>query len=150
MFCGTAPPLSLAKQATLLLGMHPGFRCIRRGRRYVWRGSIQPTLASDVYTVRIEYEMKKSPAVFVESPTLVPRQGEERVRHRYSDGRLCLYLPAAGEWRPHLPVANSIIPWTSLWLYHYEVWHATGKWLGGGHEPEQNTETTNEENTSKA
>ena len=32
-----------------------------------------------------------------------------------------------------MSVVNTIIPWTSEWLLHYELWHATGKWLGGGH-----------------
>jgi hypothetical protein len=31
-----------------------------------------------------------------------------------------------------MAVADTTVPWTALWLYHYEVWHATGEWLGGG------------------
>ena len=30
---------------------------------------------------------------------------------------------------------ETIVPWASLWLYYYEVWHATGEWLGGGEHP---------------
>jgi len=33
-------------------------------------------------------------------------------------------------------VATTIVPWTSLWLRHYEVWHVTGEWWGGGEHPE--------------
>ena len=29
-------------------------------------------------------------------------------------------------------IANTIIPWTVEWLYYYELWLATGEWLGGG------------------
>ena len=32
-------------------------------------------------------------------------------------------------------IADTILPWTSLWLYFYELWHATGQWLGGGEHP---------------
>lgn len=29
----------------------------------------------------------------------------------------------------------TIIPWTSEWLFNYEVWLATGEWRGGGMHP---------------
>jgi hypothetical protein len=34
-------------------------------------------------------------------------------------------------------VADYIIPWISCWLYFYEVWLATGTWIGGGTHPEK-------------
>jgi hypothetical protein len=49
--------------------------------------------------------------------------------------RLCLYLPSADEWMPTQLIAETIVPWTSLWLFYYETWHATGEWLGGGDHP---------------
>lgn len=129
-------PLSTGTQSALLTSAHPTFKCIRRGRRYAWRGEIQPTTASMTYTVRVEYELGKPPAVFVESPALERREGE-KIPHLYSEERLCLYLPGAGEWKSDLPIATTIILWTYVWLYHYEVWHVTGRWLGGGHEPDR-------------
>jgi hypothetical protein len=27
-------------------------------------------------------------------------------------------------------IATTLIPWTALWLYYYELWLDTGKWLG--------------------
>lgn len=27
-------------------------------------------------------------------------------------------------------IAKTILPWTALWLYYYELWLDTGKWLG--------------------
>lgn len=44
-------------------------------------------------------------------------------------------------------IANTIIPWTIEWLYYYELWLATGEWLGGGDHPEigkPKTEDTSE------
>jgi hypothetical protein len=32
-------------------------------------------------------------------------------------------------------LADTIIPLASLWLFYYEVWFATGEWLGGGEHP---------------
>ena len=33
-------------------------------------------------------------------------------------------------------LSNTIIPWAIEWLYYYELWLTTGKWLGGGRHPE--------------
>ena len=49
--------------------------------------------------------------------------------------RLCLYLPGSGQWTGEMVLATTVVPWAALWLYHYEMWHLTGEWLGGGHEP---------------
>jgi hypothetical protein len=34
-----------------------------------------------------------------------------------------------------MPIADTIIPWTSEWLFFYELWLASGEWHGGGHDP---------------
>jgi hypothetical protein len=57
----------------------------------------------------------------------------------YCQERLCLFLPGSREWNGDDPIALTILPWASLWLYFYEVWHATGEWLGGGVHPEEAT-----------
>lgn len=54
----------------------------------------------------------------------------------YGQESLCLYLPNSGEWTPEMPIAVTIVPWASVWLYFYEFWYATGEWLGGGVEPD--------------
>jgi hypothetical protein len=66
-------------------------------------------------------------------PALRKRQADQRIPHTFYDGSICLHLHE--EWTPAMFVADTIIPWLSLWLYHYEVWHATGVWHGGGQEP---------------
>jgi len=34
-----------------------------------------------------------------------------------------------------MSIASTILPWASEWLFHYEIWRATGEWTGGGREP---------------
>jgi len=34
-----------------------------------------------------------------------------------------------------MPIAKTIIPWTSLWLYFFGDWLITGEWNGGGEHP---------------
>lgn len=100
-----------------------------------WKSVLQPSALSDSYRVRLVYSLEKPPKVFVESPELFHRD-EERIPHQYADGSLCLYLPAAQEWERSMCLADTIVPWTAEWLIHYELWHATGEWHGGGIHPE--------------
>jgi len=60
--------------------------------------------------------------------------------HRYAylfvDGihvSLCLCYPM--EWDAGQLIARTIIPWASEWLLHFEIFVASGRWHGGGHEP---------------
>ena len=116
----------------MLLMRWPTFRLRARGKRHIWEGTLQPTPLSPVYTVRIEHADWRPPQVIVVSPRLEDRD-DAKVPHRYGDGSLCLSLP--GEWRNTDFIADTVIPWTAEWLYHYEVWRVTSEWLGGGEHP---------------
>ncbi len=97
-----------------------------------WIGTITPLDGCNDYRVRIRYRLEKAPRVAVLSPTLSDRGDGNPIPHRYSDGSLCLYFPRYGEWTSNHFLADTILPWASLWLYYYEVWVATGVWHGGG------------------
>jgi hypothetical protein len=66
----------------------------------------------------------------LDPPLESDEQGE--LPHVYPDGGLCLYDPAGNEWDRSRWIADTIIPWTSEWLYHYECWKVTCVWEGGG------------------
>lgn len=100
--------------------------------RLRWRGSLQPTPQSDVYLVQIEYQGMGRPTVTVLEPTM--DVAPKRLPHTFGGTELCLHFP--GEWNSSQLIAYTIVPWASEWLLHYELWLATGDWLGGGHEPE--------------
>ncbi|MGI8423715.1 MAG: hypothetical protein ACR2NO_06330 [Chloroflexota bacterium] len=121
----------------------PGFslRLREKGQRAEWTGRLRPTALSQTYVVRIAYQRWDTPRVYVLSPRLEQRPDGRLVPHRYSKSRPCLYLPSANEWDSDRYIADTIIPWTSLWLYFYEVWLATGDWLGGGEHPEAEGKT---------
>lgn len=55
--------------------------------------------------------------------------------HTYNDEvdkqRLCLFLPQ--EWKEDMLISNTIVHWAIQWMYYYEIWASTGRWLGGGH-----------------
>lgn len=110
-----------------------GSRCrIRRGV-LTCIVDLQPTPVSRRYTVRITHRPPLDPVVEVIAPVLRLHPGAQGLPHVYTDGRLCLYEP--GEWKADMPVASSILPWASEWLFHYEIWLVTGAWTGGGDWP---------------
>lgn len=113
----------------------PGFKSAMRGERMLATGMIQPTALSEVYLVRIEYALGEAPRAYVLRPALRPRDNGDPIPHTYPGPRPCLYLPDSGEWTQSKSIAATIVPWLTLWLLFYEVWHATGDWLGGGSHP---------------
>lgn len=78
------------------------------------------------------------PLVFIRHPPLRPRQSEEFIdlphlqfnSTRPEDSALCLYHPAANEWNNTMLIADTVLPWASEWLLHYELWHLDGVWRG--------------------
>lgn len=130
--------LTLAQQCAAMSSRMPLWR-LRSSRRGIarWEGWLQPTEYSDRYKIRIELTEHGTPKVNLLSHPITNDKGE-RAPHLYNDDRLCLYQPAYKEWRPDMFIHETIIPWSSLWLYHYENWLITGKWFGGGEHPRPN------------
>ena len=108
------------------------------GNRLLWVGHLQPTALSNRYRVRIDVRRSKRmiPDVYVESPKLEDRH-DGTVPHLYDRdrARLCLWLPARGEWSERMWIVDSVLLWASEWLFFYEIWLATGDWKGGGEHP---------------
>ena len=88
--------------------------------------TITVTAPPGTYQVVVNYKMSESPKVFVTEPQL------ERPPHLYDDGSLCLYYPkdVGKRWERNSKIAETIIPWTALWLHYYELYLETGEWLG--------------------
>jgi hypothetical protein len=143
------PTVNLALQNFHVQRRFPEFVFRRERGAGVWRGILQPRLLSSQYRVAVSYRLCSYPRVKVLSPTLVPK-----APHRWGDGTLCLYYPREKPWRRDMLIAETIIPWTALWLYYYELWLDTGKWLGpSSHASDRNlyggsTHPTNKDATS--
>ena len=127
--------LSLVVQAHKLKSYFPDSKCFIRKNILVWKGYLQPMELSQKYIVKVVYQCEKHPDVYVIDPKpLVLAQGEKELPHIYDTKKqhLCLYYRKANEWDEKRFIADTIIPWTSEWLLHYEMWVFTGTWLGGG------------------
>ena len=104
-------------------------------------GALQPTSRSVTYNFILKYNLTDKPRIKIVSPELIKNEKGEDAEHLYPNGYLCLYQPKYREFTRTDLLTDTIIPWTSLWLYHYEVWHLTGEWLGGGEHPTSKTKS---------
>lgn len=136
--------LSVRDQAARMLAF-PAFKTQVQGAWLVSQGEVRPSALSAQYRIEIRYAVGKPPEMRVLSPALVCREMETKIPHMYKQERLCLYFPGSGEWSGEMPLGRTLLPWISLWLYYYEMWHATGEWLGGGIEPVTDKETIRNE-----
>jgi hypothetical protein len=124
--------LSLGTQRANLLTSYPNSLCqIQRGQ-LIWIGTLQPTDFSLKYNIRIKYKIDTRPLIeVIDAPW---KQGGKRPPHTYSDASLCLYYPPSKDFDRTIRLSQTIVPWTSEWLFHYELWLASGQrvWYGGG------------------
>ncbi len=106
--------------------------CLKKGRFEIFL-ILKPTDTSPEYTVKLLAQIN-SPEVriYVANPKINPIENGKVVPHLFSDGSLCLYYPKNNEFKYSDSWADTIIPWTSLWLFYYEIWKETDEWLGGG------------------
>lgn len=125
------PKPTLAEQQVHLQKLIYGSKTkIQRGV-LLWSGELKPLPSSQTYNVSLKYKLGEFPIVKVISPILKSRE-DSKIPHLYDDGSLCLFYPKNLEWSGYMLLANTIIPWTSEWLSHYEIWFITGTWYGGG------------------
>lgn len=128
-------PISMPVQMARLKQAYPESHATLKRDVLCWVADLTPTPVSRTYRVKLEIHKDGKPVVRLVRPTLQTRDGE-RCPHLYRGGVLCLYLPGAFEWTKEMQLVETIVPWISEWLAHYEVWLATGEWTGGGVHPD--------------
>lgn len=116
--------LNFGMQDSHIKKKFPIFELKREGTECYWIGYLQPTANSLRYKVKIIYHPYK-PKVYVLEPEVL-----QFAPHRYVDESLCLYHPNDHSFNGEKLIADTIIPWTSEWLYFYEVWLEEGVWWG--------------------
>ena len=136
--------IPLLVQEGTLRSYFPDSYVKRKGETYItWIGSITPTVLSPSYSIKLNYSYREGVGVYVLEPKpLQLAVGKKRLPHVYStkEQKLCLYYPLWREWHPGKLYVHTLIPWTSEWLCHYELWVGTGIWHGGGIEHENSAE----------
>ena len=127
-------PINIIVQAKKIENQFPDSKITLKKNKIFWQGNIRPSPLSDTYDIKLEYKMDFHPNVFVVNQKLSLYPGWSVLPHVYDTKRqwLCLYYRKAREWNSQMYIADTIIPWTSEWLLHYEYWLATGRWHGRG------------------
>lgn len=134
--------ITLTQQMVNLQMNYPSSTAYIRGhKQLVWWGNIRPSRLSQTYTVNITYELSQSPQVWVIGDELEGLE-DPSFPHKYEVDidnkkvRICLYRYR--EFDSYKLLSDTIIPWAAEWLFHYEIWLATGLWCGGGDHPPDN------------
>ena len=120
--------VSAPVQAVALRGRFAGADVNVRRDKLTWTGKLRPSPLSREYTVRVTYRVGEFPRVKTIPP--LESRPSEPLPHFYREGLLCLHRTQ--DWSPDMLIADTIVPWASEWLIHYEIWLATGEWRGGG------------------
>lgn len=131
--------ISISDQIRVLQNYFPDSQILlNKNRGFTWLGKLKSSPLGDTYKIKVVFEKKLSPAVYVVDPEkLKLAGGKTKLEHVYSqeNQKLCLFYPDGSQWDDSKIIASTIIPWTIEWLYHYEIWLITGEWLGGGKHP---------------
>ncbi|WP_213287611.1 hypothetical protein [Bradyrhizobium sp. sGM-13] len=127
----------------------PGFKVIERGASFVeWHGILAPDKREHLVRVKHRTPMvlenislhDAQPRVQVLKPLLErhPDYEEGPIPHAYVNKAeptlpyLCLFSPTLREWDVNDLIAHTTVHWAAQWLYFYEGWLVTKRWLGGG------------------
>lgn len=137
MRLGWPKELTMAQQFINLRGnpLSAGDGCLRSDR-LTWTYATSPSPLSRDYLIRIEMAPESAPRIFVDDPDVEVLAGGRDLPHVYRNPtRLCLYLPGTREWQPWMRLDQTVVPWTSLWLFYFEDWLESDEWKGGGMHP---------------
>ncbi len=114
-------------QINFMRSVYPQFKPLWRTDHEVeFVGTLRVSEKFPEYKVSILYRSGRTPIVKVLDPNLV-----EKPPHFYQNTQsLCLYHPHNYRWVSGKVIAKDIVPWTSAWIYFYEVWLKTKVWYG--------------------
>lgn len=137
MRLGRPKALTMTQQYINLRGnsVSAGDGRVRPGS-FTWLYTTSPSPLSRDYQIRIEMACSLPPRVFVDDPDIEVLACGRDLPHVYRNPtRLCLYLPCTREWQPWMRLDQTVVPWTSLWLFYFEDWLESGESKGGGMHP---------------
>lgn len=148
--------VTIERQAKAMRRQFPALEFQDRSNSVMWIGPVKPKELQHKIMIEAQpFRMSgttpwslTNPIVRVLDPPLRSQSGVEEapLPHVYYDpacpklSPLCLFDPRDGEWQPTMLLTETIMPWTCEWLLFYEIWSATGKWLGGGRHPTSSEE----------
>lgn len=130
--------LSLPKQAYLLKMRYPDSTSTIKDSILIWHAQIKPTALSRTYNIKLVYKKSFRPKIYLCGDYIRGIEKHDfphhyKIKKNGKEVELCLCLPC--EFDNSKIIADTLIPWAQEWLYYYEIWLITDKWIGGGHHP---------------
>jgi hypothetical protein len=125
--------ISLQTQLVKVHRTFPNWRGFIHMNTLTLIGNVKPSALSPNYKIKIQYTLDKNPKVKVISPKLTIHPKRKNLPHTYVGEYLCLHHNEFSKTDDY--ISETIIIWTTWWLYFYEIWLSTGEWLGGGTHP---------------
>lgn len=114
------------QQAATVCSKYRGFHFEVTGRGSVKiSGALRPTSLHQSYEVEITYTLGKYPKCKIIHPEIV-----ENAPHTFDDNSICTFYPDTLIWNRTMKFSETIIPWVSDWIFHYEIWLVTKTWNG--------------------
>ena len=114
---------------------------------FFWEFDATPSPLSKTYKILIIYHLDEySPNIYILDKNIWKVSTSKVIPHLYDSKKikLCLYYPDYKEWTSKMPLCNTIVAWTYLWLYFYEEWLYTNEWKGGGIHPDSKNNNDDE------
>lgn len=114
------------QQAFIVCATYPGFSYRVTGRNQVSiTGKLKPSALHGEYEVEISYTLGRFPKAKIISPKIIPK-----APHTFDDDSICTFYPESFIWNRSMKLSETLVPWISDWIFHYEIWKVTGKWNG--------------------
>jgi hypothetical protein len=105
---------------------------------FYWNFNIKPFTFSKIYHISLKWNFNDvSPKVYILNQEVHEVAKKKTIPHLYCQKKieLCLYYPSSNGFSSEIPLCNTIISWTHLWISYYEDWLHSGEWKGGGIHP---------------
>lgn len=118
----------LIREKKLIERHYDFLQCSISGNLLVCRGKVKPTSHSKNYEIKVVYDPKVNPKVFVVNPLI---EYNDDIHMFKNDKSLCLFHSETDnfywDFRKH-HLFDTIVPWTLEWLIYYELYLISGKW----------------------
>jgi len=116
-----------AIQVQAMAARYPQFKAKKsKDGDIIFTGKLQVKPELPIYTIQVVYRGDLRPRIFVLDPLPIP--GAPHIFP--NSGSLCLYHSDNYKWTERKLIAGDIMGWTAGWIYFYEYWLQTGKWIG--------------------
>lgn len=126
---------TIGQQLYALKALYPESVCRAKNGMIRWKANIKPGPLCDEYSLRIIWDGRSAPVVWAGGGAISRCDDLSSVPHKFRvdksswEIQLCLQK---NDWKGNHLIAETFVPWAMEWLVHFELWLATGEWLGGG------------------